>query len=389
VFRSWEIDFDARTMRVELLDGSVAREPMTSEMAASSVVRRSRLDFGSRTLMLTLDDGETLEVDIGVPGQVVPTNVPIVHLDQLHWISLAQHLWAPDRLRESEREAAEVLVGLARERRVLLPVAAAHLTELPPAAGRRRRDLAVTVLGVSRGWQMQSPIRICAQEYLSAILGCEPVASDVFTLQPGVLFTEGSVVPNPTAGAPADLSEMVVRVTAVSAVYAAILDDETPDMREGKAAAERWAASFPPLARYMRERGMSEEDVRLNARARFIVDQTEELARAGASAGISPEQFAGWLADKLPEDVARMPHAARLSEVLYLRLRNADEKWEAHDLNDMNYICAAAGYADITVGEKKTIEYLRRAEPHLPLGSQICRQISEAVELLHARGTIL
>lgn len=67
-----------------------------------------------------------------------------------------------------------------------------------------------------------------------------------------------------------------------------------------------------------------------------------------------------------------MPCVARLGEVLYLRLRNADEKWEAKDLNDMNFLCAAADYADATVGKKKTIEYLRR-------------RLNDAVELLSAR----
>lgn len=81
-----------------------------------------------------------------------------------------------------------------------------------------------------------------------------------------------------------------------------------------------------------------------------------------------------------------MPYVGRLGEVLYLRLRNADEKWEANDLNDMNSLCAAAGYADVTVGEKKTIEYLRRVEPRVCPGSQLCRQLSEAVELLSALG---
>lgn len=386
MFRSWEIDFDALAIRIELLNGAVIREPMAMELAARSVVRRSRLNFESRTLTLTLDDDEVLEVDIGVPGQLAPTNVPIVYLDQLHWISLAQHLRAPGRLRESEREAAEILIDLARERRVLLPVAAAHLTEMPPAAGRRRRDLAVTMLGLSRGWQMQSPIRTRAQEYFASILGHEPVARDVITLQPNVLFADGPVSPAPMMGAPREIAEMVSRVIAVSSVYSAILDDEPPDMDEGKVAAERWAAGFPELARYMRDRRMSEEHARLNARARFISDQSPEIVRAGARAGISEEQFAEWLADNFPEDLARMPYAARLSEVLYLRLRNADEKWEAHDLNDMNFLCAAAGYADITVGEKKTIEYLRRAEPRVPPGSQLCRQLCEAVELLHASG---
>lgn len=373
-------------MRADLLDGNVFRAPMFKGVPPKSVIRRSQVDLELRTLNLTLDDGHALQVDIGVPGQVPPRNVPIVYLDQLHWISLAQHLWANDRLRDSEREAAEILIDLARKQCVLLPVASAHFVELPPVANRRRRDLAVTMLGLSRGWQMQNPIRIRAQEYLSSILGNEPVASDVFTLQPGVLFAEGPEPPAPLAGAPADIAEMARRVIAVSAVYAAVLDDEPPDTNEGKAAAERWAAGFPELAAYMRKRRMSAEHARINAFGRFITDQMQDLALAGARAGVTEKQFADWLADKLPKELARMPYAARLAEVLYLRLRNAHEKWEANDLNDTNFLCAAAGYADITVGEKKTIEHLRRATPNVLPGSQLCRQLSEAVELLSARG---
>jgi hypothetical protein len=57
-----------------------------------------------------------------------------------------------------------------------------------------------------------------------------------------------------------------------------------------------------------------------------------------------------------------MPYGGRLYEVLYHRLRNADDTWERNDLIDMNFLCCAAGYADIVVGEKQTTEYLRRAE---------------------------
>ena len=81
------------------------------------------MDLDRRVLLLTIDDGQTLEVDIGVAGQAVPAAVPVVYLDQLHWISLAQQLWAPERVRQSEREAAEKLIALARQQRILLPVA--------------------------------------------------------------------------------------------------------------------------------------------------------------------------------------------------------------------------------------------------------------------------
>lgn len=307
----------------------------------------------SDELLLTLDDCETFEVDIS--GQAVPSGVPVVYLDQLHWISLAQHLWAPDRLRESEREAAETLIGLAREQRILLPVAGAHLTEIAPVAGRRRRELAATILGLCRGWQMQNPVRLRGQEYAASMLGKDPFAANAFTLEPGVLFTDGPTPPAPMPGAPPDLAEVLTRVIAISAVYSAMLDDEPLDRDEGKATAERWATSFPQLATYMREQRTSAEHARINARARLIADQRDDIARAAHGARVSRKRFAEWLADELPDHLERMPYFGRLGEVLYLRLRNADDKWEANDLNHMNFLCAAAGYADITVGEKRPL----------------------------------
>lgn len=130
MFRAWDIDFDQQTVRVEFLTGEVVEDALTSEVPPGSAVRRSRVEFQRRVLILSLDDGQKIEVDIGVADQPAPADVPVLYLDQLHWISLAQHLWAPDRLREPERAAAAILIALARTRRILLPLAAAHLTEI-------------------------------------------------------------------------------------------------------------------------------------------------------------------------------------------------------------------------------------------------------------------
>lgn len=86
----------------------------------------------------------------------------------------------------------------------------------------------------------------------------------------------------------------------------------------------------------MRENRTSERDARINARARFIADQSPELAQAASAGEILPERFSKWLEYDFADDQARMPYVGRLAEVLYLRLRNADEKWEANDLNDLN-----------------------------------------------------
>lgn len=84
-----------------------------------------------------------------------------------------------------------------------------------------------------------------------------------------------------------------------------------------------------------------------------------------------------------------MPYVGRLHEVLYHRLRNADDKWERNDLIDMNFLCCAAGYADIVVGEKQTSEYLRRAASISAPGAAVCRTLPEAVEALRRLGISL
>lgn len=181
MFRSCEIDFDARVVRLELVDGSVVSEPMATQAPRYDSIRRSRLDIERRLLLFTLDDDTTLETELGAAGQLPPAGVPVIYLDQLHWIALAQQIWAPTRLRESEREAARSMIRLASEQRIVLPMAGAHFVEMGPVWGRRRRDLATTILGMSRGWQMQNPARVRVSEYIASMLGQDPVATSVFT----------------------------------------------------------------------------------------------------------------------------------------------------------------------------------------------------------------
>ncbi|MGO9751130.1 MAG: hypothetical protein ACLP8S_03620 [Solirubrobacteraceae bacterium] len=212
---------------------------MTTEISRNISIRRSRLDIERRVLLLILDDAKTLETEIGVPGETPPAEVPVIYLDQLHWIALAQQLSAPSGLRESERAAARSIIGLARDQRIVLPFAGAHLVEMAPLAGRRRRDLAATILEMCRGWQMRNPVRVRASEYIASMLGHDPVATAVFTRDPGVLFSQGPAPPVLTPGLPPALTELLTRVIATSAVYSAVLDDEPLETAEGRAARQR------------------------------------------------------------------------------------------------------------------------------------------------------
>jgi hypothetical protein len=136
----------------------------------------------------------------------------------------------------------------------------------------------------------------------------------------------------------------------------------------------------------MRDHKTSAEHARLNTRARLIADLGDESAMAAQRAGLSPEQYSLWLEHELPDQLPEMPYLGRLQEVLYHRLRNADDKWERNDLIDMNFLCCAAGYAEIVVGEKQTIAYLRRADSRSAPGAVVCPTLPKAIDALRHRG---
>jgi hypothetical protein len=384
----WEIDFERGLATIELSGGGRETFPMPAALAAEGVpFRRSRFDFLSDTLSFTLRSGEVLTVEVGVPGgtEGPPAGRPVVYLDQLHWVSLAKQRHAPEKLDDATADAATALIQMAEAQSVLLPLSAGHLTEMAHLEGRWREHLGLTVMALSRGWQMSNPVAVRQAELLRAMRGESPRTPDVFTLQPEVLLA-ASRPSAPATDLPPPFDDLLPRLTWASALYAAVLDDEPVDVREGREAAERWAAGFPSLARYMRDHKTSAEHARLNTRARLIADLGDESAMAAQRAGLSPEQYSLWLEHELPDQLPEMPYLGRLQEVLYHRLRNADDKWERNDLIDMNFLCCAAGYAEIVVGEKQTIAYLRRADSRSAPGAVVCPTLPKAIDALRHRG---
>ncbi len=387
-FTSLKLDFEQHLATIELSDGWRETFPMPEALGAAGVpFLRSRFDFTSDTLRFTVTSGDVLIVEVGTAGAAdgPPAGRPVVYLDQLHWVSLAKQRHAPEKLNEATARAATKLIQLAEAQRILLPLSAGHLTEMAHLEGRWREHLGLTLMALSRGWQMRNPVAVRKAEFLRAMRGESPRALGVFTLQPEVLFA-ASKPSGPATDLPPPFDDLLPRLTWASALHAAVLDDEAVDMREGHEAAERWAAGFPPLAQYMREHKTSAEHARINTRARLIADLGDETAMAAQRAGLSPEQYSLWLGDELPDRLREMPYVGRLHEVLYHRLRNADDKWERTDLIDLNFLCCAAGYADMVVGEKQTSEYLRRAVSRSAPGAVVCRTLPEAIHALQRSG---
>lgn len=131
----------------------------------------------------------------------------------------------------------------------------------------------------------------------------------------------------------------------------------------------------------MHEHRIKGDGVRIAATGWLLDLITPDLAVAAASLKLTTAQFEQWLHDDADQSVGSMPHLGRLYEIVTERLRNSDGRWESNDLNDLMYLSAAAGYADVVVGEKKTAGQLVRI-PANTSGARVYRRLADALPYL-------
>jgi len=315
---------------------------------------------------------ETVSMTLGTVND--HTDLPVVYLDQNHWIDFARWRKGSDRLSTDTQRFYETLAEAALQQRVIVPLSSAHLSETSKRGGLTRLDLASTMLTYSAGWQMRSVLALRRAELRVLFELIAPLnRSDVFTLAPeAILDMTPSTV---SADLGDELGGLVRRQTWATTLVSLLLDSE-PDEDAGGEAALDWAQSFRGLADAMRGNERAKLMSRDLTRMRFISDLGEDFLRA-ASAAMPSENFPKWMAEC--EDIlSGVPALGRVRELMHLRITNSDDKWEAHDLNDMLFLSCAAGYADLVIGERKMINLLKRCAGNVSPGAKLHRRADQA-----------
>jgi hypothetical protein len=377
-------DYENGTMTVRLVDGHEVTAEMKSDTPRPTPLRRSMCDLATGEFVLTLPDGVDVIAELGsLDDNDTPSpDRPVVYLDQLHWVTLSQHLYAPAKIdSEATGAAAAKIVSLARDRKIVLPMSSAHLAEAP-LVGTRRRDLITTLLDLSHGWIMRNPIPVRKRELASALTGQDPLANGVITLDPDAFFITAGPGPPPPSDFPPAWQQLYRRLTGVSALYSAAIEDNLESKDDARVAAQRWADLYHRLATHLQDTKGTATDAREMALQALVKDLSIEIVECGRVAGASQPAVRRWMQNGASADVPRMPYLGRLCETTYLRLRNASDRWRGNDLVDMQYLSCAAGYASVVVGEKKMVDYLRRADRQVGSRAHLCATLVEAVELL-------
>jgi hypothetical protein len=218
----FRLDTEARMAIVTMGDGTELSTPTTTPHPWDAL-SSAEADLATRELTMRLRSGESFVVELGPRGETdAPgTERAVVYLDQRHWITLAQRLNSPDSVADRDREPAERLIELSRSKLIVLPLSSANLWEIAPT-GPHRRDVAMTMIKLGRGWQLRDPVSVRGQELRRSMARESPAQAEaVITLEPGAIFN-ADLPSSETSGAPESWNQLFDRITTAEASLAAL-----------------------------------------------------------------------------------------------------------------------------------------------------------------------
>jgi hypothetical protein len=359
----YDIDLQGRSLTVFGLEPRTVPLPEDVLPAGVSQIEHIavRPSEGYAVVRLPGSVDATIELRLGRTAPDALVGRRVVYLDQNHWSTLSAWRIGSDRVTAENAAAAERLVDLAQAGQVVLPVSAGHLVETTPLFDEPRVARAGTLLEVSRGWQMRNPVHVRSDELRLGIVGHDsPRATDVFAPGADELFSLPRSRVN-LSDLPEPFAELGSELVPALAIAEALVDRNAIPDEGGEAMAASWAAKFQRLAEHLRSECASPRRIREVGHGMFLADLADELLAISRDLGLSPDALLSRLPEK-GEPVRSMPYLSRARGTLTLRMSNPNQKWEPNDLIDIQFLTCAAGYADVVVGERQTIDYLRRVE---------------------------
>jgi hypothetical protein len=307
----------------------------------------------------------------------------VVYLDQNQWSII-------DRLRrdtsfgtEADRELVRMLDEWVRRELIVLPASAGHYYETTKwTDARRRYHLGLTILQLSRGWQMRHPLQVRRDELIAAFrnqLG-QPVemkASEVFTLRPFVTFPtprRQASYKNPS-DFPPDRAFQHAALTSASALIDVMLDAEAIQPRPDIG----WAKANQKFSNWLDGETRDAQQKRNAIDVFLLSDLKREIAEVALDVGMHYEQLSHWVHKQAVKDICRLPALGMFREMMHGRHLNKGTVWKFSDLTDMIYLSCAAGYADFVVCERHMGSILAQGVKRLKRPTQVFTQLSKAI----------
>lgn len=379
------IEYEPPTGVVTLIrnDGDMTKQQVTSPLPETPIVRSTWRPL-DQLMQIELDDGAVFDWHLAPPSMGQDRR-PIVYVDQNHWVYLSQARIGSPKLTGARLRTYQRFLELVNDQAIVVPLSSGHFVELGRKSGQQRRDVAVTMLQISRGWVMRNPLRVRAEE-LRRLFDAESRVGEVFSLDPSPLFSDADANGGPGPSAPdGSVEETVAGHSLVMAMVDVLSNTDQIQSAEGIVGATAWADGFTGLAVHMGGNPKAKARRRAVTRMKFIGDIRLELAEAAQAAGATQEDFEALIMDESETRLMGQPALGRYREIIHRRLSNPSDTWEPNDLYDLLFLSTAAGYGDVVVAEKKMGNYLRQCETAVTAGAQVFVTMAGAVEAIEAR----
>lgn len=370
-------------------DGKEARFPLgTSPFSETSAVARLHLAptddslVGPVLLAVTVaGDDIAFELPSGDDRQQLAGRL-VVYLDQNQWSVLSKASNPSARIPDEDRVAALRLVDLARERQLVLPASSAHYYETTKWTNdAARHRLGLTVLQLSRGWQLRDPLQVRRDEIRASyeqifLDGPAPCARSVITLMPNTLHgrARGGPASEPPPDFPPRLAAEYDALLSATVLIDVMLDyDHIPATPP-----TGWAQTNQQFSDWLDQERRNSQQKRKSVDVLLLQDLQLELAQEARSSGITPVQMSEWFWQH-PTHLAALPALGLFREVLHDRHLNRGLRWHPNDLTDMFYLSTAAAYTDAVVCERTMGSTLQRGLARLGRTTPVFRRLREAV----------
>ena len=310
----------------------------------------------------------------------------VVYLDQNHWSTLFKSTYDRGRVPEDEARAADRIRDFVRERRIVTPLSSGHHVETSQYGSPTERfRLAITMLQLSRGWQMRAPLRVRGDEMYEAFRTefgtAAPARSQpVFTLDPYVTST--GVQPTPAMDdVPPRFDFLRQSLEAVLVTIEVML---APD-KIARGDIAFWVDAQQSFSDYLDSRtDLDKTQRRRLADLHLLTDLRQELADAASEAGLTPAQFETWVKKFNAGVPLGMPTFDTYRFAQRQRHMTVGIRWAGNDLREMTHLSCAASHAFVVVAERHQTSVLNQAVRSAGRPAIVVRRLSEAVEAIES-----
>ena len=364
-------------------DGKQAQLPLQPSTFPRSSVLATIHYFPSLGVLLgTTQTGDDIVFELpgSVAGDAVGDRV-VVYLDQNIWSEIARLRFRPEPGDDIGRAAVEQLTEWVRERRVLLPASSGHYLETTKWLNTDRRyELGLTILQLSRGWQMRHPLEVRHNEIarsLATMTDNPDAADDIFTLRPGALHGPSAVPPYPT---PHDFdadTALKFQSSLSARVHIDLMLDRDPiepvvDLR--------WAEVNQEFSTWLDQQTLDSRQKRKAVDAALLNDLQLEIAKAAVNAdNASADQVREWWRRNPAQRFSKLPALGLYREMYQDRHLNPRTRRTSNDLVDMTYLSCGAGYADVIACETHMGGILRQGLRRLARDTKLTTNLGELI----------